>query len=133
LIDLDHFKLVNDCFGHDVGDQLLIEVACRLQAAVRLHDTVARLGADKFVLLLEDLGVEDKAAADHVNTVSDKILDTIERDYILDGNLHRCSASIGIRLLVGSQDTPEQVLMDADAAMFRVKHQRRALRSFAFQ
>jgi diguanylate cyclase (GGDEF)-like protein/PAS domain S-box-containing protein len=133
LIDLDHFKLVNDCFGHDVGDQLLIEVACRLQAAVRLHDTVARLGADKFVLLLEDLGVEEKAAADHVNTVSDKILDTIERDYILDGNLHRCSASIGIRLLVGSQDTPEQVLMDADAAMFRVKHQRRALRSFAFQ
>ncbi|KQP18412.1 diguanylate cyclase domain-containing protein [Pseudorhodoferax sp. Leaf267] len=133
FIDLDRFKQVNDSFGHEVGDQLLIEVARRLQAAVRQHDTVARLGGDEFVVLLEDLGADEKSAADHVNTVADKILDTIERDFHLRGKLHRCSASIGIRLLVGSQDSPEQVLMDADAAMYRVKHQRRALRSFAFE
>ena len=133
FIDLDHFKQVNDNFGHEVGDQMLIEVARRLQAAVRQHDTVARLGGDEFVVLLEELGADETSAADHVNTVADKILDAIERDYHLLGKVHRCSASIGIRLLVGSQDSPEQVLMDADAAMYRVKHQRRALRSFAFE
>ena len=133
FIDLDRFKQVNDNYGHEVGDQMLIEVARRLQSAVRQHDTVARLGGDEFVVLLEELGAEESSAADHVNTVADKILDAIERDYHLLGQVHRCSASIGIRLLVGSQDSPEQVLMDADAAMYRVKHQRRALRSFAFE
>ncbi|WP_326534536.1 diguanylate cyclase domain-containing protein [Pseudorhodoferax sp.] len=133
FIDLDGFKRVNDSFGHEVGDQLLIEIGRRLQAAVRQHDTVARLGGDEFVVLLEELGVDEKTAADHVNTVADKILDAIERSHHVRGEMHRCSASIGIRLLVGSQDSPEQVLMDADAAMYSVKRQRRALRSFAFE
>ncbi|KQP43689.1 diguanylate cyclase domain-containing protein [Pseudorhodoferax sp. Leaf274] len=133
FIDLDGFKRVNDGFGHEVGDQLLIEIGRRLQAAVRQHDTVSRLGGDEFVVLLEELGVDEKTAADHVNTVADKILDAIERDYHLRGDTHRCSASIGIRLLVGSQESPEQVLMDADAAMYSVKRQRRALKTFAFE
>jgi diguanylate cyclase (GGDEF)-like protein/PAS domain S-box-containing protein len=133
FIDLDGFKRINDGFGHEVGDQLLVEIGRRLQAAVRQHDTVARLGGDEFVVLLEELGVDEKTAADHVNTVADKILDAIERNHHLRGDAHRCSASIGIRLLVGSQDSPEQVLMDADAAMYSVKRQRRALRTFAFE
>ncbi|RCW63099.1 PAS domain S-box-containing protein/diguanylate cyclase (GGDEF)-like protein [Pseudorhodoferax soli] len=133
FIDLDGFKRINDSFGHEAGDQMLIEVGRRLQAAVRQHDTVARLGGDEFVVLLEELGVDEKTAADHVNTVADKILDAIERNYHLRGETHRCSASIGIRLLVGSQESPEQVLMDADAAMYSVKRQRRALRTFAFE
>ncbi len=133
FIDLDGFKRVNDGFGHEVGDQMLVEIGRRLQAVVRQHDTVARLGGDEFVVLLEELGVDEKSAADHVNTVADKILDAIERNHHLHGATHRCSASIGIRLLVGSQDSPEQVLMDADAAMYNVKRQRRALRTFAFE
>jgi diguanylate cyclase (GGDEF)-like protein/PAS domain S-box-containing protein len=133
FIDLDGFKRVNDSFGHEVGDQLLIEIGRRLQAAVRQHDTVSRLGGDEFVVLLEELGVDEKTAADHVNTVADKILDAIERNDQLHGETHRCSASIGIRLLVGSQESPEQVLMDADAAMYSVKRQRRALKTFAFE
>ena len=132
FIDLDKFKQVNDQFGHDVGDHLLVEVARRLQAAVRQHDTVARLGGDEFVVLLEELGAEEKTAANHVNTVADKIMDAIEREYTLRGRKHRCSASVGIRLLVGSQDSTEQVLMEADAAMYRVKHQRRTLAPFGF-
>jgi diguanylate cyclase (GGDEF)-like protein/PAS domain S-box-containing protein len=133
FIDLDRFKQVNDTFGHDIGDQLLIEVSRRLQSSVRQHDTVARLGGDEFVVLLQELGREEKAAADHVNTVADKLLDAIERDYHLRGVRHQCSASIGIRLLLGSQDSAEQILMDADAAMYRVKHQRRAFTPFAFE
>ncbi len=133
FIDLDKFKQVNDTYGHDVGDQLLLEVARRLQGAVRQHDTVARLGGDEFVVLLEELGNDEKSAADHVNTVADKILDAIEREYLLRGVQHRCSASIGIRLLVGSQDSVDQILMDADAAMYRVKHQRRSLTPLAFE
>ena len=130
FIDLDRFKQVNDQYGHDVGDQLLLEVARRLQSAVRQHDTVSRLGGDEFVVLLEELGVDDKTAANHVNAVADKIMDAIEREYALRGRKHRCSASIGIRLLVGSQESTEQVLMDADAAMYSVKHQRRTLAPF---
>nr|WP_145552796.1 diguanylate cyclase [Variovorax boronicumulans] len=133
FIDLDGFKRINDGFGHEAGDQLLVEVGRRLQAAVRQHDTVARLGGDEFVVLLEELGVDEKTAADHVNTVADKILDAIERHHHLRGETYRCSASIGIRLLVGSQESPEQVLMDADAAMYSVKRQRRALKTFAFE
>ena len=133
FIDLDRFKQVNDTYGHDIGDQLLIEVARRLQSAVRQHDTVARLGGDEFVVLLQELGREENAAADHVNTVADKLLDAIERDYHLRGVQHHCSASIGIRLLLGSQDTADQILKDADAAMYRVKHQRRAFTPFAFE
>ncbi len=132
FIDLDKFKQVNDQFGHDVGDHLLVEVARRLQSAVRQHDTVARLGGDEFVVLLEELGAEEKTAANHVNTVADKIMDAIEREYTLRGRKHRCSASVGIRLLVGSQDSTDQVLMEADAAMYRVKHQRRTLAPFGF-
>lgn len=133
FIDLDGFRRVNDSFGRAAGDQLLIEIGRRLQGAVRQHDTVARLGGDEFVVLLEDLGADEKTAADHVNTVADKILDAIERSVHLGGEPYRCSASIGIRLLVGSQSSPEKVLMDADAAMYRVKRQRRALKSFAFE
>jgi diguanylate cyclase (GGDEF)-like protein/PAS domain S-box-containing protein len=132
-IDLDGFKRINDNFGHEAGDQLLIEIGRRLQSSVRQHDTVARLGGDEFVVLLGDLGSEEKSAADHVNTVADKILDAIERSFHLRGEMHRCSASIGIRLILGSQDSGEQVLIDADAAMYNVKRQRRALRSLAFE
>ncbi|MGC3986886.1 MAG: diguanylate cyclase [Pseudorhodoferax sp.] len=133
FIDLDGFKRINDSFGHEAGDQMLVEVGRRLQAAVRQHDTVARLGGDEFVVLLEELGVDEKTAADHVNTVADKILDAIERNHHMRGETYRCSASIGIHLLVGSQESPEQVLMDADAAMYSVKRQRRALKTFAFE
>ncbi|HVR51566.1 MAG TPA: diguanylate cyclase [Pseudorhodoferax sp.] len=133
FIDLDGFRRVNEIFGHAAGDLLLIEIGQRLQGAVRQHDTVARLAGDAFVVLLEDLGADEKTAADHVNTVADKILDAIERTVHLGGTQHRCSASIGIRLLVGNQSSPEKVLMDADAAMYRVKRQRRALKSFAFE
>ncbi|MFT3720777.1 diguanylate cyclase domain-containing protein [Pseudorhodoferax sp.] len=133
FIDLDGFRQINESLGRAAGDQLLVEIAHRLQAAVRQHDTVARFGGDEFVVLLEDLGSHETTAADHVNTVADKLLDAIERVVHLGGMPQHCSASIGIRLLIGSHDSPEQVLVDADAAMYRVKCQRRALKSFAFE
>ena len=133
FIDLDDFKRINDQFGHDAGDRLLVEVAGRLQLAVRQNDTVARLGGDEFVLVLEDLGGEEQTAVDHANTVADKVLDMIEQDYLLGDVRQRCSASIGIKLAYGSAPGAEQVLKEADAAMYRVKNQRRDLTHGVFE
>lgn len=127
FLDLDDFKQVNDAHGHDAGDQLLIEVSARLQTAVRQNDTVARLGGDEFVVVLEDLGQSEEFAGTYAETVADKILGLVEQDYMLGTVRHRCSASIGIKLLMGSDQTPEQILKDADAAMYLVKHERRAV------
>lgn len=127
FIDLDRFKEVNDTFGHEAGDELLVEIANRLQLAVRQNDTVARLGGDEFVLVLEDLGADEPSAAAHVNSVADKVLGAIEQDCLLRGTRHRCSASIGIRLAKGEQGSADQLLKEADAAMYGVKYERRSI------
>ncbi len=133
FIDLDKFKQVNDHFGHEGGDQLLIEVAKRLQLAVRLDDTVARLGGDEFVVVLEELGSSEDKAVDHVNTVADKILNMLEQDCMIGGRRHQGSASVGIRLLIGSDSSAEAILKEADAAMYSVKRERRVLSQGVFE
>lgn len=125
FIDLDDFKQVNDLYGHDTGDKLLAEVAQRLQASVRQNDTVARLGGDEFVVILEDLGATEEVAAANVQAVAEKILDLLSQEYVLGTQSHSCSASVGIELLNGSDHSVEQILKNADAAMYRVKRSRR--------
>jgi diguanylate cyclase (GGDEF)-like protein/PAS domain S-box-containing protein len=125
FIDLDDFKRVNDRFGHDTGDKLLIEVARRLSAAVRQNDTVARLGGDEFVVILEDLGATEDIASSHAEGIARKIHDLLAQEHSLDGERHYCSASVGIELLNGSDCSVEQILKDADAAMYRDKRARR--------
>ena len=121
FLDLNNFKHLNDAYGHDVGDQLLIKVANRLRRSVRDSDTVARLGGDEFVVLLESLGAEPDKAMGYVNAVAAKIALALNQEYVLDDILYQGSASLGIKLFNGEEDNTEQILKDADAAMYLAK------------
>ena len=93
FLDLDRFKLVNDTLGHDVGDQLLVAVARRLESAVRPGDTVARLGGDEFTILLDDVGDAREATADRRARAA-----ALRTPFQLDGRELVVAASIGIAL-----------------------------------
>ncbi|WP_205694406.1 diguanylate cyclase [Crenobacter cavernae] len=116
LIDLDGFKPVNDRFGHDTGDKLLIAVAGALKASVRDTDTVARLGGDEFVLLLEALHSADDAAR-----VADKLLANLRRVSSALGCPLTISASVGIALYPAHGLDAHSLLQQADLAMYRAK------------
>ncbi|MCB5206520.1 putative bifunctional diguanylate cyclase/phosphodiesterase [Methylovorus mays] len=121
FIDLDNFKTLNDSRGHAFGDLLLKEVATRLQRAVRNHDTVARIGGDEFVLLLEDIGRDEQAAIQTASHIAEKILGDIALPVDLGNYKHQCSASIGICLFQRQGMHVEEVLKRADAAMYETK------------
>jgi diguanylate cyclase (GGDEF)-like protein/PAS domain S-box-containing protein len=131
LIDLDNFKTLNDTLGHDMGDILLKQVAQRLTLAVREGDTVARLGGDEFVVILEDLSQNILEAAEQTKTVVNKILATLNQVYELQTHAHHSSPSIGITLFNGSQHTIDELLKQADIAMYEAKKDgRNTLRFF---
>lgn len=126
LLDLDHFKLVNDGSGHLVGDALLKEVAKRLTACVRETDTVARLGGDEFVIVLTDL-----PNPDDVGQIAEKIQSALARPVELVGREVFVTASIGVSLYPRDGDHGEILLRYADIAMYRVKeHGRNSVRQF---
>jgi diguanylate cyclase (GGDEF)-like protein/PAS domain S-box-containing protein len=124
LLDLDHFKKLNDTWGHDVGDQLLVQVAERLKGCVRERDTVARQGGDEFVILLEDLSLDEAAAIIQAETVGAKILDALDKPYPLRGMAgegYRNTPSIGICCFLGHNEPVEVLLKHADIALYRAK------------
>ncbi len=114
--DLDGFKAVNDGFGHEAGDRLLIEVAHRFVECVRGTDIVARFGGDEFVVVLEDVHEVDDAV-----TVAERILARVAEPIVLDGGHAQVSASIGIALAHPFATTADDLLAEADAAMYRAK------------
>lgn len=116
FMDLDDFKPVNDTFGHQVGDQLLIEVAKRLKESVREADTVARLGGDEFALLLGSLD-----SAQEGREVLGRLLTRIAQPYTVDRGIARISASIGYTLVPGDEGDPDTLLRHADQAMYLAK------------
>ena len=129
LIDLDNFKTLNDSLGHDVGDQLLVRVASRLEACVRSGDTVARLGGDEFVVILEDLD-ETVLAAMQAESIARKILSELSKPYLLNLTLsddkliqrsHDCTASLGVCLFRDPPFTVDDLLKRADTAMYQAK------------
>lgn len=120
FLDLNKFKSLNDTRGHSVGDMLLIEVGHRLQHTIRAGDTVARVGGDEFVVLLEDLS-EDLAKATHeANKIGTKILKALARPYKLGDIQFTCGASIGINIF-GYDDLVLDVIQHADMAMYEAK------------
>lgn len=121
FIDLDNFKNLNDTLGHDKGDQLLVQVAQRLPYCVRDSDTVARLGGDEFVVMLEDLSMAPQEAASHAEAVCDKILHALNQPYQLDGQTYHSTASIGIALFGSTQNSVEELMKQADVAMYQAK------------
>jgi diguanylate cyclase (GGDEF)-like protein/PAS domain S-box-containing protein len=123
FLDLDRFKSINDTFGHEVGDELLVAVARRINEVLRPADTVARLGGDEFVILCEDVADEHHAVA-----IAQRVLSLIEASpFELQGSEVDMTASVGIALSPGGEDAhPEALLRDADAAMYRAKDLGRA-------
>jgi len=121
LIDLDNFKTLNDTLGHDIGDILLQQVAQRLAACSREEDTVARLGGDEFVVMLIDLSEASQEAATQIKTVGEKILATLGQPYRLAGYEHYSTPSIGVTLFGDRQLTADELLKQADLAMYQAK------------
>ncbi len=121
FIDLDHFKTLNDTRGHDVGDELLIQVARRIQACIRESDTAARLGGDEFVVMLTKLGTDVDAAVQHTELVAEKIRAEIGHPYLLACGEFHTTPSIGICLFQGHEQTVEDLLKHADVAMYEAK------------
>jgi diguanylate cyclase (GGDEF)-like protein/PAS domain S-box-containing protein len=116
FLDLDGFKHVNDTFGHQVGDQLLVALGQRLKSCVRPGDTVARLGGDEFTVLLEDISIPDEA-----ERVAGRILDRLQTPFHFEGRDLYVSSSIGIAFGTPGGVKPSDLLRYADAAMYRAK------------
>ncbi len=132
FIDLDGFKEVNDCYGHNAGDELLQEVARRLQATIRHSDTAIRLGGDEFVVL-----APYNHSVRNLRILAQKLLDVLVQPYEINGNVLHVGASIGVRRIGGRPEEelavgksrvgslkldPETVLQEADEAMYMAKN-----------
>jgi diguanylate cyclase (GGDEF)-like protein/PAS domain S-box-containing protein len=121
LMDLDHFKDVNDNLGHLVGDQLLVSIAGMLRKGFRTTDTVARYGGDEFVILLEDVSSQDDATR-----IAGWVQTKLTHPFTLDGNEVYINASIGIVMSTNGYERAEDVLRDADIALYSAKAAGRA-------
>ncbi|WP_181376322.1 sensor domain-containing phosphodiesterase [Novimethylophilus kurashikiensis] len=121
FLDLDNFKILNDTLGHDMGDMLLQKVASRLSACVRESDTVARFGGDEFVILLVDLSAEATEAVNQARTIAEMVLDKLNQPYFFGGKEHHSTPSIGITLFDDSGASVEDLLKQADLAMYQAK------------
>jgi diguanylate cyclase (GGDEF)-like protein/PAS domain S-box-containing protein len=123
FVDVDRFKRLNDRFGHAAGDQMLVEIAGRLTAAVRPEDTVGRLGGDEFVIICE--GLDQSGIA----LLAPRLMNMLSRPIVVDGEEVTPTASIGIAVSEASVDTEEtasSLLRDADTAMYQAKDRGRA-------
>jgi diguanylate cyclase (GGDEF)-like protein len=116
FVDIDHFKVINDSLGHLTGDQLLISAGKRMEDCLRSSDTVARLGGDEFAILLEMTGAKNSAS-----TIIEKLQEAIKLPFSLHGHELYITASIGVVLSVANYVHPEEVLRDADIAMYQAK------------
>ena len=135
FVDLDNFKSLNDTMGHHLGDQLLTLVAQRLKASSREGDTVAHLGSDEFVVMLEDLSEDLREAANQAESVGEKMLLALAQVYPLTSGAYHTTTSIGITLFGSAQqESNEEPLKRAELAMFQAKAAgRNTLRFFEAQ
>ncbi len=116
FIDLDNFKAINDTFGHHIGDLLLIEVAKRLKLCVRSKDFISRLGGDEFAIILSD--IEDTKEAEQI---AEKIINTLSVDYNIEGHHIKNGSSIGVAFYPHASTTRENLVLNADVAMYHAK------------
>ncbi len=116
FLDLDRFKYINDSLGHDIGDELLKEVAKRLRNSIRESDTVARIGGDEFSVLLANI-----ANPDDISSIAKKIVDAIKEPFWIRGHQLHSSTSIGISIYPDDATTKDALFKSADIAMYHAK------------
>jgi len=116
MLDLDHFKDVNDKFGHDIGDDLLKEISARLMNILRKTDTICRMGGDEFALLISDVSENEV-----IDEVAQRVLLASRNQFILRGTELQISASLGISIYPADGETLEILTKHADIAMYETK------------
>ncbi len=121
FIDIDNFKTLNDTRGHDTGDLLLIEMAKRLQDNVHADDTIARLGSDEFVVILNTLDINQESATFNANAIAERMVKAINADFLLQDQRYFCSISVGITLFSSLSLSVDDILKQADRAMYNSK------------
>ncbi|HRP24373.1 EAL domain-containing protein [Thauera sp.] len=134
LLDIDHFKMLNDTQGHEAGDVLLRELAHRLQATLRQEDTVARLGDDDFAVVVEGLGTDRERALAHAERIAAQLYAAVTApcELGLASGPYRSTPSIGITVFAGCAEQAEGVLKQAEVALYRAKEDgRNAIRFFS--
>jgi len=120
FIDLDHFKFVNDTYGHIVGDFVLKQTGYRLHECLRDVDTVGRIGGDEFVVLMDEISEPSQTIK-----VAERILDAMQKDIIFNGTEIRIGSSIGICFAEKRHSAPKEIIRDADIALYHAKQQGR--------
>ena len=121
FLDIDRFKLLNDALGHEIGDELLVQVAQNLHHSLREEDTAARLCGDEFVILLPGRNASANDALDQALTVAEKIQNAMDTAFDLKGHEHHITLSIGIAVFLDAQAKPQDILRQADTAMYQAK------------
>jgi diguanylate cyclase (GGDEF)-like protein/PAS domain S-box-containing protein len=121
MIDLDNFKALNDTKGHHIGDELLKQVAFRIQSLLKDGDTLARIGGDEFVVLLEGVSFDGEETVLQSEQFALSVKHCINQPYTLLGYEHTCSPSIGVVLFNGHDKSKETLLKQADIAMYHAK------------
>lgn len=121
FIDLDNFKTLNDTRGHDVGDEYLVQVSRRLTNCVSADDTVARIGGDEFVVILNAVGQTYAEASRAAIVAANRVLTAMRSDFEIERFMHRSSASVGVVVFGNGDAEPDEILKYADIAMYQVK------------
>ncbi|MGM0593943.1 MAG: putative bifunctional diguanylate cyclase/phosphodiesterase [Pseudomonadota bacterium] len=121
FLDLDHFKTINDSLGHALGDELLRQLAARLNSLIREEDTAAHMGGDEFVLLFPEVSATADATVTHIQEIAEMVRQALSRPFSVDTHILHVTPSIGIALFPLNNTTAEDVLKQADAAMYRAK------------
>jgi diguanylate cyclase (GGDEF)-like protein/PAS domain S-box-containing protein len=116
FLDLDRFKEINDTFGHSYGDEILIKITQRFKSCMREKDTIARIGGDEFVFLIEDV-----EKIDDIESILEKILSLFDTEVVVNKQSFQLSASIGIAIYPNDGDNIEDLIKNADTAMYKAK------------
>ncbi|MDI1244658.1 MAG: EAL domain-containing protein, partial [Rhodoferax sp.] len=120
-LDIDNFKLLNDSVGHDIGDHLLQKIAERLSENIRDCDTVGRFGGDTFLVMLEDLGADPALAAAKAELIAQKLLQLLRQPHQLPDQAYQGSASMGLTLFDGPEDSADALIKRVELAMYQAK------------